>query len=290
MTYRLTTSEDYQKLLDDYDTWLFDCDGVLWCGDRLIDGVAEYWTFFDSEIVFVTNNATKSRQNYRHKFEQLGIKAEVDEIYGSAYTSAVYLSSHMYVIGMAGLEEELREEGITFLGGTDPQDNTLEPFDLTKFTQDPDVAAVVCGGDTQINYTKLSKAYRYLLTNSDCHFVVTNEDSTFPSTGGILPGAGSLFTPLRYALNRNPVCTGKPSSVMLDCIRSKVNFDPSRTIMVGDRLNTDIQLGQNGGFSTLVVFTGITAENEIFGPYPSPIVPNFATNALGDLRQSKNAQ
>ena len=146
----------------------------------------------------------------------------------------------VYVIGMAGLEEELRDEGIQVLGGTvmnvlrdhaphpderyllqDPQDCTLESFDLGTFERDPDVGAVVCGLDTKINYTKLSKAYQYLLHDPACHFIATNEDSTYPSAHGLLPGAGSVSAPLRYALNKNPVCTGKPSSTMLDCIKAK---------------------------------------------------------------------
>jgi len=71
---------------------------------------------------------------------------------------------------------------------------------------------------------------------------------------------------------------------MLDCVKAKVHFDPERTIMVGDRLNTDILFGQNGGLTTLLVFTGITSEDEITGPSPSPIVPDFVTQALGDFR------
>jgi len=154
-------------------------------------------------------------------------------------------------------------------------DNTLEPFNLANFTLDPDVAAVVCGLDMKINYTKLSKAFQYLTRVPDCHFVATNEDSTYPSSHGFLPGAGSISAPLRYALGKDPICTGKPSSTMLDCVKAKfvlfishvlveliefivdrVHFDPKRTIMVGDRLNTDILFGQNGGLATLLVFTG----------------------------------
>ncbi|PPQ67838.1 hypothetical protein CVT24_003144 [Panaeolus cyanescens] len=288
MSARLSSLEDYKKILDDYDTWLFDCDGVLWRGDHLIEGVVEVLDILrqrNKKVVFVTNNATKSRKSYRSKFDQLGVEVHVDEIYGSAYAAAVYLSSvvkmpkdkKVYVIGMAGLEEELRDEGIAYLGGTDPNDNTLEPFDLSKFTPDPDVAAVVCGLDMKINYTKLSKAFQYLHGNPDCLFIATNEDSTYPSAAGLLPGAGSVSAPLRFALNRNPICTGKPASTM-------VHFDPQRTIMVGDRLNTDILFGQNGGLKTLLVFTGITSEEEIFGPNPSPIVPDFVTQALGDFR------
>jgi len=145
----------------------------------------------------------------------------------------------VYVIGMSGLEEELREEGITFVGGTvrplqrmgnlcvemnatqDPADNTLEPFSLADFTLDPSVAVVVCGLDTSINYTKLCKGFQYLTRNDGCVFLATNEDSTFPDSTGLLPGAGSLSAPLRFALGRDPLSVGKPSKTMLDCVRAK---------------------------------------------------------------------
>jgi len=97
----------------------------------------------------------------------------------------------------------------------------LATFDLADFTLDPDVAAVVCGLDTQINYTKLSKAFQFLTRNPECLFIATNEDSTYPSACGLLPGAGSISAPLRFALGRDPVCTGKPASTMLDCVKAK---------------------------------------------------------------------
>jgi 4-nitrophenyl phosphatase len=97
----------------------------------------------------------------------------------------------------------------------------VAPFSLADFTLDPDVAAVVCGLDTKMNYTKISKAFQYLTRNSDCLFIATNEDSTYPSADGLLPGAGSISAPLRYALGKDPICTGKPSSTMLDCIKAK---------------------------------------------------------------------
>ncbi|TBU41099.1 2-phosphoglycolate phosphatase [Dichomitus squalens] len=295
MAARLSTREDYASLLDKYDTWLFDCDGVLWQGDKLIDGatdVLQLLRHHKKSVLFVTNNATKSRKNYKKKFDSLGVEAHVDEIYGSAFASAVYISSVMkmpkdkkvYVIGMAGLEEELDEEGIVHIGGTDPEDNTLENFSLAKWTPDPSVGAVLCGLDTSINYTKLSKAFNYLLRNEGCQFLVTNEDSTYPTAEGLLPGAGSVSAPLRYALGREPVAIGKPKSTMLDCIKAKHNFDPKRTIMVGDRLNTDIEFGKAGGLSTLLVLSGITKESEITGPNASPTVPDYVTGSIGDLR------
>jgi len=188
----------------------------------------------------------------------------------------------VYVIGMSGIEEELQEEGISYIGGTDPADNTLE-FSLTNFTLDPSVAVVLCGLDTSINYTKLSKAFQYLTRNDGCQFLVTNEDSTYPTSHGLLPGAGSLSAPLRFALERDPLSIGKPAATMLDCIKAKHDFDPKRTIMVGDRLNTDILFGKNGGLSTLLVLTGVTALSEITGPNSSSIVPNYVTNSVGDF-------
>ncbi|KAF8624741.1 hypothetical protein AX17_007072 [Amanita inopinata Kibby_2008] len=294
---RLSTPRDFASLFDNYDTWMFDCDGVIWRGDHVIDGVIEVLHFLRSQrkkVIFVTNNATKSRKSYKAKFDQLGVEVHVDEIYGSAYAAAVYLSSVLklpkskkaYVVGMRGLEEELHEEGVSFIGGTDPSDNTFESFSLAEFTPDPDVQAVVCGLDTNINYTKLSKAFQYLTRNPGCQFIATNEDSTYPSAHGLLPGAGAISAPLRFALGRDPVCTGKPSLTMLDCIRAKVNYDPKRTLMVGDRLNTDILFGQNGGLSTLLVLTGITSESEVSGSNASSIIPDYVLGSLGDLRMA----
>lgn len=103
----------------------------------------------------------------------------------------------------------------------DPADNTTAPFSLSSFTLDPSVTAVLCGLDTAINYTKLSKAYQYLTRNPGCKFLATNEDPTFPAGGGYLPGAGSISAPLRYALGKDPIGIGKPNKTMLDCIKAK---------------------------------------------------------------------
>ncbi|KAH9929101.1 2-phosphoglycolate phosphatase [Epithele typhae] len=294
MAARLSTREHYADLLDKYDTWLFDCDGVLWQGDRPIEGVVEVLQMLRKQnkaVIFVTNNATKSRPNYKKKFDVLGVEAHVDEIYGSAYASAVYISSVMkmpkdkkvYVIGMPGLEEELRGEGIQCVGGSDPADNVLGGFSLADWTPDPAVGAVLCGLDTNVNYTKLSKAFTYL-QRPGVAFLATNEDSTYPSAEGLLPGAGAVSAPLRFALGADPLAIGKPKQVMLDCIRAKHDFDPKRTIMVGDRLNTDIEFGKAGGLATLLVLTGITKESEITGPNASSTVPDYVTSSLGDLR------
>lgn len=220
------------SLVNNYDTWMFDCDGGSWHDDQLTDGAFDVLCLLRHQkktIVFVTNNAMKSRRHYKAKFDKLGIEAYMDEIYGSAYASTVYLSSvikfskekKVYVIRMSGLEEELKDEGIQYLGGTDSSDCTLAPFFLADFVLDEDVAAVLCGYDSNITYTKLSKAFQYLTRNLGCQFLVTNEDTTYPNAYGVLPGGGALSAPLRYALGKDPLCIGKPSTIMLDCIRVK---------------------------------------------------------------------
>ncbi|KDQ56587.1 hypothetical protein JAAARDRAFT_179174 [Jaapia argillacea MUCL 33604] len=302
MTTHLSSPSQYLDLLSKYDTWMFDCDGVLWNDDHLIDGAIEVLKLLrthQKQILFVTNNASKSRKTYKKKFDQLGVEAHVDEIFGSAYAAAVYISSvlklpkdqKVYVIGMNGLEEELAEEGVAYLGGTDPADNTLSFTPSSVFSPDPSVSAVLCGLDLSLNYTKLSKAFTYLHTlGPKCHFIATNLDSTYPAKGGILPGAGAVMAGLRVASGREPVCVGKPEATMLECIKAKHDFNPERTIMVGDRLNTDILFGQRGGLATLLVLSGITHLEEVAGPNPSPIVPTYYTNSLGDLRAAGGSQ
>lgn len=130
---------------------------------------------------------------------------------------------------MAGLETELAIEGISYLGGTAPEDNTLEPFHLENWTPDKDVVGVLCGLDLSINYTKLSKAFNYLRRDcgekdengwgGECKFLATNTDSTYPTGGGLLPGAGSLSAVLRFSTGRDPVSIGKPGPTMMDCIK-----------------------------------------------------------------------
>lgn len=127
--FKLTSRKDAKHFIDRFDVFLFDCDGVLWQGDRLLPKVKETLELLrslDKKIIFVTNNSTKSRRVYKKKFEGMGIPANTEEIFGSAYSSAVYLkrvvklpsNKRVYVVGEEGIEEELASEGITYIGGS----------------------------------------------------------------------------------------------------------------------------------------------------------------------------
>jgi len=294
---RLSSPEEYEKLVQDYDHWLFDCDGVIWHGDDLIDGVLDVLKLLRRKgktVIFVTNNATKSREQFKEKFDKLGVEVHIDEIFGSAYASVAYLKYNLefpkdkkvYILGEAGLEREMELEGIQYCGGTDPKENQFHAaMDFSAVTADPDVGAVMCGFDSKTNYHKLARAHRFLRENEGCHFILTNDDSTFPSGDGQLyPGSGAISAPLRFALpHMPPIVIGKPNKPFMDCITQKHHLDKSRTIMVGDRLDTDILFGINGGTSTLMVLTGVNKLHEFDGE-DAKIVPKYYVESLGDLR------
>ncbi|KAK9461720.1 HAD-like domain-containing protein [Lipomyces oligophaga] len=288
---KIQTKEDAQAFLDAYDDFLFDCDGVLWQGDKLLPSVSETLDFLRSNgkrLIFVTNNSTKSRHAYTKKFAKFGITVTAEEVFGSAYSSAVYLSKvvnfpkdkKVLVLGESGIEEELTSEGVAFVGGTDPALNrTITPDDYEEIVYDPSIGCVLCGLDTHINYLKLSKAL-IQLHHPDTLFLATNIDSTYPTNGKLFPGAGSMSAPLILSSKRTPISLGKPSSVMMDCIKAKFDFEPSRGCMVGDRLDTDMKFGIDGGLGTLFVLTGVNTESELLD---ADIGVKHYANKLGDI-------
>ncbi|PSK57836.1 hypothetical protein B9Z65_9038 [Elsinoe australis] len=287
-----------EAFLDRFDVFLFDCDGVLWSGDHLFRGTAETLEMLrkrGKQLVFVTNNSTKSRADYKKKFDNLGIPAKVEEVFGSSYSAAIYISrilrlqapkNKVYVLGESGIEAELASESIPYCGGSDPSlRRDMEPEDYTKIADgsmlDPDVGVVLSGLDFHVNYLKLSLGFAYL--RKGAVFLATNVDSTLPNAHTLFPGAGSIGAPLVKAWGKEPLALGKPSQAMMDAIEGKFQFDRSRTCMVGDRLNTDIQFGIEGKLGgTLAVLTGVSKKEEFLAE-GAEVVPSAYVDKLGDL-------
>jgi len=244
------------------------------------------------QIIFVTNNATKSRRAYSSKLASFGIPATADEVFGSAYSAAIYISrvlalprdKKVYVIGEGGIEEELASEGVQFFGGTDPaEDAKVSAEDYRTFGPDESVGVVLVGLDHGINYRKLARAYHYL-QHPGTLFLATNIDSTFPTPGGLFPGAGAMSAPLSFMLGgRLPLSLGKPSQAMMDAIEGRFQFDRKRACMVGDRVNTDIKFGVEGGLGgTLGVLTGVCKEHEFLEGLDG-VKPGAYVDSLCDL-------
>ncbi|KAF2500900.1 4-nitrophenylphosphatase [Lophium mytilinum] len=286
------------ELLDRFDVFLFDCDGVLWSGDHLFPKVPETLDMLrkaGKQLVFVTNNSTKSRADYKKKFDKMGIEAKVEEVFGSSYSAAVYIArilslpapkNKVFVVGETGIEQELDAESVPYIGGTDPAfRRDMTPDDFTALANgsalDPDVGIVLTGLDFHINYLKMATAYQYLQRGAK--FLATNIDSSLPMAHALFPGAGSTGAGIRYAAGAEPLALGKPSQAMMEAIEGKFQFDRARTCMVGDRLNTDIQFGLEGKLGgTLAVLTGVS-KKEDFLAEGSEVVPMAYVDALGDL-------
>ncbi|EGF83213.1 hypothetical protein BATDEDRAFT_21714 [Batrachochytrium dendrobatidis JAM81] len=286
----LNSHDHIMHVVSKYDTFLLDCDGVLWQGNVLISGVADTLKMLRSmgkRILFVTNNSTKSRNDYQKKLSSLGLQASVDEIFGSSYAAAYYIAHQLkfpankkvYVSGMEGICHELEEQGIRYCGGQEDNEN-ISTADLENIKPDPEVGAVLFGFDININYKKLAKAFTYVNSNPDCHFIATNGDLTYPTAGTVFPGTGAMVEALAASLRRRPIILGKPHQVMLDVIVNKCHLDRSRTCMVGDRLDTDIAFGKLGGLATLLVMTGVTSKAELDA---SDIIPDYVIDSFGNV-------
>lgn len=297
---------ELQDFLSKFDIFLFDCDGVLWSGDHLFPGTVETLNMLRSngkQVVFVTNNSTKSRADYCKKLESMGIPANVEEVFGSSYSAAIYISRilperfpelkskpKVFVIGETGIEQELDSENVPHIGGTDPKLRRLgiQPEDYAKIAAgdpemlDPEVGVVLSGLDFHYNYLKMCLAYHYIKRGAI--FLATNIDSTLPNTNTLFAGAGTMAAPITRMLGgTEPTALGKPSQAMMDAIEGKFKFDRSRACMVGDRANTDIRFGIEGKLGgTLGVLTGVSTKEEFFEGDPKQR-PHFYVDKLSDL-------
>lgn len=285
------SKDQVQEFLNSFDTVLTDCDGVLWIDNNAIPGSAETMNYFrklGKRIFYVTNNSTKIRSDFAVKAQQLGFIASQDEILSTAYLVAHYLkgigfTKKVYLLGSNGIGEELKAVGIRHIGvGPDhvqPDFKSMKPSEL-----DPEVGAVVVGFDEHVSYPKLMKAASYLYSE-ECLFIATNTDERFPKASSIVvPGTGTLVRAVETCSDRKALVLGKPHAYVRKFLES-CGLDPGRTLMIGDRCNTDIELGVRCGFQTLLVLSGVTStkdleriRNEKKPPLPDVILPK-----LGDL-------
>ncbi|KAG6548635.1 hypothetical protein Mapa_009789 [Marchantia paleacea] len=288
---------DAAQLISSVETFVFDCDGVIWKGDTLIDGIPETLDMLRSlgkKLIFVTNNSTKSRKQYGKKFESLGLDVSEEEIFSSSFAAAGYLKSinfaadkKVYIIGEVGIQKELEQAGIQYLGGPEDGDKKIDLAPGSYMQHDHDVAAVVVGFDRYLNYYKLQYATLCIRENPGCLFIATNCDAvTHLTDAQEWAGGGSMVGAIKGSTKKEPTVVGKPSTFMLDYLANKFNISKTQICMVGDRLDTDILFGQNGGCKTLLVLSGVTDLKTLQSPENS-IQPDFYTNQLSDLLATK---
>lgn len=314
MTYKppvqITNGILARELIDRYDNFLFDCDGVIWLDETLIPGVNKTVAYLrekGKKYAFVTNNSSKSRDSYIEKFQRLGLEGITkDIIFPTCYAAAATLKHHhrvpegskIWVCGDIGIERELEDLGYVPLGGSDTRlDEAFSP-DHHLLKVDPDVKAVVVGSTKEFNYMRIATTLQYLLhNNKTIPFIGTNIDRTYPGPEGlILPAGGSVVHYMKYTANREFVDVGKPSSVFLDTVLAQCGFEKHNTLMVGDTLYTDIKFGNDGGLGgehggSLLVLSGGTKKSDLDSLLNNPddhegghsLIPLYYIESLGHL-------
>lgn len=235
------------SLLHEKKLFLFDIDGTLAVGNTLFEGSAdllEYIDRIDGRALFITNNSTRSGKDYVTHFQKVfGLSTTEEQFITSGYLTLRFLKSHyadkkIYVLGTHSFVRELRENGLN----------------ITE-TSDADIACIVVAYDSEVTYEKLSHASK-LLQTTDVPFYGTNPDLRCPAEFGFLPDCGAICNLLTATTDRIPTYLGKPSKTVVELCLEITGFSKEETLVVGDRLYTDIACGINGGVDTCVLFTG----------------------------------
>lgn len=259
------------RLIDAYDAFLLDVDGVLVRDSEPISGAAVALAALNEAgcVLLLTNNSTRSRGQHAKRLNRLGFDVRADQVLSSSYLVAEYLrDAHgmvsVWVIGEDGLRGELLAAGHRLAARPEAAD------------------AVVVGMDRGISYRVLADGLRAL--RSGARFIATNEDGTFPTPGGVQPGAGAMVGALRgMGFSPNAVI-GKPSPIALHMALRGLTVAPERVVVIGDRLETDILGGRDAGLDTALVLSGISTREEIdrSGIRPTWIAEDLAALVRGD--------
>lgn len=275
----LTERNDVLEFVDkNIDTILFDCDGVLYRSPEPAPGAVDCIDSLlrrNKKIYFVTNNAGSNRSQLRDKLHSC-LKMDSlteDMMISSSYSCARYLqdkvgTGSLYVIGSQGLCDELRQVGFEVSGGPSPVGvpPSMSRDDLAAydFSEHP-IDAVVVGHDIDFNFRKLCIANVLLQLNPGALLVATNRDS-FDLVGADarqIPGNGCVVTALEYCSKRTAINVGKPSEQLFRLIAKESGLDPARTMIVGDRLDTDVKFGVDHGMYSALVMTGVTSAKQL---------------------------
>lgn len=257
--------------------YLLDLDGTVYLGKCLITGAVEAIETLRARgrrIVFLTNKPLYSRQEYAKKLATLGIPAEEGDVISSSYVLARYLANRapgarVYVIGEPPLLAELEQAGLSLC-------------------EDPErIEYVIAAFDRTFNYRKLNIGFQAIQRGA--HFVATNPDCTCPVDGGELPDAAGVIAALEATTGKQiEVVAGKPSPHIVSVALDRLGVPREQCAVVGDRLETDIQMAKAAGLTAILTLTGITSRADLVSSKIEPdyVIENIA--ALSDLDERLN--
>jgi len=242
---------------------IIDMDGVVWKADAPIGDLPKTFARIRArglKFVFATNNGTKTPKEYRQKLSSLGVEVDASQVVTFALAAAHMLEqvyprgTKIFMIGGPGVREALEEKG----------------FELLSVENAPEAKAFVMGIDRTITFDKVSEAT--LLVRAGVPFYATNTDRTFPTPRGEIPGAGSWLSVITTATRVEPIVAGKPFPTMMDFSLERLGTSKEETLVVGDRLETDIASGQAAGCPTAAVLSGVSTREQVTAWKPSPTI------------------
>jgi len=258
-------------ILERFSALILDVDGVLVKGREPIPGAQEALKLLrkHGRVLLLTNNSTRSRAETARRLSQLGLAVSPEEVVTSSYVAARYLRdkfgpSRVWVVGEEGLREELSLAGHTLV--------------------DPERADwIVAGMDRELSYRKLCLALQGLLAGA--RFLATNRDATFPTSEGLLPGAGATVGAIEGMGFPPEQVVGKPSPVAYQIALEVAGVPPKEALMIGDRLETDILGAQRVGIDTCLVLSGISRREDVArsGIKPTWLTKDIVTLVRGQL-------
>jgi len=228
-----------------YKAYIFDQDGTLYLGDQLLPGAAETIAALREagrRTIFLSNNPTKTRDQYAAKLTRLGIPTTIEDIVNSSFVMVKWLlkfepNAKLFVVGEEPLKNELKSAG----------------FVLSEKAEE--INTVVASFDRTFDYRKLQIAFDAI--NKGARLVATNPDRYCPTPNGGEPDCAAMIAAIEACtgIKCDPI-VGKPSPIMVEMIMGLVDLPPGDCIMVGDRLETDIKMGIDAGMATALVLTG----------------------------------
>ena len=247
--------------------FLLDMDGTFYLSDRLLEGALRFIDLLreqKKEFLFLTNNSSKHRRQYAEKISRLGLSIPEELVLTSGEATALYLrrqhpGARLFVVGTPSLEEEFRQHG----------------FQLVE--QEPDF--LVLGFDTTLTYQKLWALCDFV--RAGVPYLATHPDFNCPTETGWMPDIGAMIAFVKAATGREPdLVVGKPNRLIVEAAATKMKLSVDQLAMVGDRLYTDIALGQSSGIVTVLVLSG---ETKIEDLKDSPFQPDYTFQNLAGV-------
>jgi 5'-nucleotidase len=244
--------------------YILDMDGVLYRGTQLLPGAGEFIERLQAgghPFLFLTNNSQRTPLDFQRKLERMGLNVAPEHFFTSAMATAAFLHSQKpdgsaFVIGEAALSHALYQVG----------------YSITDV--EPDY--VVLGDTPSYDYAKIVQAVRLVLAGA--RFIATNPDVTGPVEEGLNPACGALAAPIERATGQQAYYVGKPNPLMMREALRRLDAHSEDSVMIGDRMDTDVLSGLGAGMHTVLVLTGVTSREELarYSYQPNQVVETLA--------------